>query len=81
MKEIALEAPTASSCAVTPDGMGGVEGWGVKGVQGGGGEDSKMARQFAICCEKPTRNIQSAGVLKTWWHQDSASQAQSWPEA
>lgn len=67
MKEIALEALTASPCAVKPDGMGGVEGagGGVKGVQRGGGEDSKMARQFAICCEKPTRNIQSAGVLKT----------------
>lgn len=36
---------------------------------------------FAICCEKQTRNIQSAGARKTERHQRSVSQAQSWPEA
>ncbi len=59
-------------CAVERGDMGGVEG--VEGY-------SRMARQFAICCEKQTRNIQSAGAHKTEWHQLSASQAQSRPEA
>lgn len=72
MKQIALGALTASQCAVKHGDMGGVEG---------AGGYSRMARQFAICCEKQTRNIQSAGVQKTEWHQQSASQAQSWPEA
>lgn len=45
-----------------------------------GGEHSRMARQCAICCEKQTRNIQSARVHKTEWHH-SASKALSWPEA
>ena len=58
MQQIALGVLTTSQRAVKRDDMGGVEG-----VEGGG--DSKMARQFAICCEKQTRNIQSAGVEKT----------------
>lgn len=58
MKQIALGALAASQCAVELDNMGGVEGAGV----GGGVGYSRMARQFAICCEKQTRNIQSAGV-------------------
>uniref|UniRef100_A0A7N8YKP8 Uncharacterized protein n=1 Tax=Mastacembelus armatus TaxID=205130 RepID=A0A7N8YKP8_9TELE len=41
--------------------------WGLGGY-------SRMARQFAVCCEKQTRNIQSAGVQKTEWHQQSESQ-------
>lgn len=51
MKQIA--ALTASQCAVKHGDMGGVEG---------AGGYSRMARQFAICCGKQTRNIQSAGM-------------------
>lgn len=70
MKLIAMGALTASQCAVERDDMGGVECMCVLGGY------SRMARHFAVCCEK-TRNIQSAGVQKTEWHQRSASKAQS----
>lgn len=84
MRQITVGAFTASQRAVERGDMGGagecvcvclcVHVWVV------GGKHSRMARQFAICCEKQTRNIQSARVRKTEWHH-SASQARSWPEA
>lgn len=90
MEQITVGAFTARQRAVERGDMGGVGaecvfvcvwvGGGSSGGGGGGGRYSRMARQFAICCEKQTRNIQSARVQKTEWHH-SASQARSWPEA
>lgn len=82
MKQITVGAFAASQRAVERGDVGGV-GESVfvyVYVCVGGGGHSRMARQFAICCEKQTRNIQSACVHKTGRHH-SASQAQSWPEA
>lgn len=82
MKQIALEALTASQRAVKRGDMGGVEGAG--GFTQEWLDSLQSTAIFVLVCFSCsclTRNIQSTGVQKTEWHQQSASQTQSWPEA